>query len=333
MKLDRRRKVSSEQSWIYASVRGTAFEKAGGYDLAGWLRTTLLRAYVQTPEHPTKYRMVRWLGRHVFPEAGILCRAYPDIDLYLHPRDWIEYLLLRGEKYEPLTLMFVEENLRAGDVAILAGVNFGLHVAVAARAVGEHGLVVGIEPQPAALLRAAQNLRLNDLLHRVRLVSAALGGREELVPMAWAESANPGAASLLDEGSGLTVPVLPLSRVVKTLKPRKVRLLLLDVQGYESEALAGLDRDCLPEVLIVEIDHEFLAKANTDSVALLNKIVDLGYSLHSLDGTMQTTDCQSFPEQNVICLRKDAEIAWPAVSGRPSNSRSANKRAASSGAN
>ena len=307
-------RVSSEQSWINTSVCGTAFEKAGGYAVAGWLRTTLLRAYAQTPEHPTKYRMVRWLGRHVFPEAGILCRAYPDIDLYLHPRDWIEYLLLRGDKYEPLTLMFLEENLRAGDVAIFAGVNFGLHVAVAARAVGEHGLVVGIEPQPAALLRAAQNLRLNDLLHRVRLVSAALGGREELVPMAWAESANPGAASLLDEGSGLTVPVLPLSLIINTLESQTVRLLLLDVQGYESQALAGLGRDCRPEILVVEIDPKFLAKAKTSSAAVLSQIVELGYSLHSLDGTKKTPDCKSLPEQNVICLRTDREISWPGVS-------------------
>src|SRR5438270_7357918 len=103
--------------------------------MAGWLRTALLRGYAQTPEHPSKYRIVRWLGRHAFPEEGIQCRIHPDISLYLHPRDWIEYFLLRGEQYEPLTLRFVQENLCAGDLAILAGVNFGLHVAVAARAV------------------------------------------------------------------------------------------------------------------------------------------------------------------------------------------------------
>ena len=75
--------------------------------MAGWFRTTLLRAYAQTPEHPTKYRMIRWLGRHVFPTDGIKHRAYRDIKLYLHPRDWLEYWLLRGEAYEPLTLKFI----------------------------------------------------------------------------------------------------------------------------------------------------------------------------------------------------------------------------------
>lgn len=283
--------------------------------MAGWLRTTLLRAYAQTPEHPSKYRIIQWLGRHVFPAEGILCHTYLGISLYLHPRDWIEYLLLRGEKYEPFTLMFLKENLRAGDVAILAGVNFGLHVAVAARAVGERGLVVGIEPQPAALLRAAQNLQRNNLFSRVRLVSAALGEGEGFNNMAWAEPTNPGAASLLDDGSGLTVPILPVSRIINTLEAQTIRLLLLDVQGYESQALSGLDRLCLPEILVVEIDPEFLAKAKTNSATLLSKIVELGYSLHSLDGTRQTPDCTELPERNVICLRNDCEISWPGLPG------------------
>lgn len=278
--------------------------------MAGWIRTTLLRAYAQTPEHPTKYRMVRWLGRHVFPADGIEHRAYEDLKLYLHPRDWIEYWLLRGDEYEPLTLKFMEQNLRPGDVAVLAGVNFGLHVAVAARAVGDEGRVIGIEPQPAALLRAAQNLRLNYLLHRVSLVSVAIGANEELAHMAWPAPANSGTASLLDEGAGLTVSLMPLAAVIKAQKCPNVRLLLLDVQGYEAQALAGLNDECLPEILIVEIDPEFLGRANTTAAALLKQIVDLGYSLHSLDGTAATADSESIPERNVIGLRKDVEVTW-----------------------
>lgn len=285
--------------------------------MAGWIRTSLLRAYAQTPEHPTKYRMVQWLGRHVFPAEGIKHRAYEDIKLYLHPRDWIEYWLLRGDDYEPLTLKFMEQNLRQGDVAVLAGVNFGLHVAVAARAVGDEGRVIGIEPQPAALLRAAENLRLNNLLHRVVLVSVAIGACEELVQMAWPAAANSGTASLLDEGAGLVVSIMPLAAVIKAQKCSSVRLLLLDVQGFEAQALAGLNRECLPEILIVEIDPEFLQRANTTAAALLNQIADLGYSLHSLDGTQATARSESFPERNVIGLRGDIEMTWATVPGTP----------------
>ncbi len=278
--------------------------------MAGWIRTTLLRAYAQTPEHPTKYRMIQWLGRRVFPEDGIKHRVYENIQLFLHPRDWIEYWLLRGDDYEPVTLKFIEQNVRRGEIAILAGVNFGLHVAVAARAVGDEGRVIGIEPQPAALLRAAKNLRLNDLLHRVSLVSVAIGDREDLVRMAWPSAENAGTASLLDEGAGLVVSIRPLSAIINSQGHRQVRLLLLDVQGYEAQALAGLSDDCLPEILIVEIDPDFLLRAKTTAAVLLHQIAQLGYSLHSLDGTPASVDSISFPERNVIGLRKNVDVTW-----------------------
>ena len=166
------------------------------------LRNWLLKSYLRTPDHPCKYRVVKWLGKVVFPSSGVRASAYPELDLMLHPRDWIEYLLLQGRRYEPLTLDFLKSNLRTGDCAILAGVNFGQHVAVAARAVGISGRVIGIEPQPAALLKARENLRLNGLSRQVMLLSLALGRKTELLSMAWSLEENSGAASLLDKGEG-----------------------------------------------------------------------------------------------------------------------------------
>src|SRR5947199_2949411 len=58
------------------------------------LCTHILRWYMQTPEHPTKYRIVRWLGKNCFPYQGIKTKVHPDVELFLHPRDWIEYWLL-----------------------------------------------------------------------------------------------------------------------------------------------------------------------------------------------------------------------------------------------
>ena len=274
------------------------------------LRSKLLQAYIRAPEHPAKYRIIRWLGTHVFPEQGIHCRVYPDASLLLHPRDWIEYLMLRGERYEPMTLDFVASNLRDGDVAVLAGVNMGLHVIVAARSVGDNGLVVGIEPQPRTLLRAARNLRLNGLQGRTKLLSAALGSREGLVSMAWANPDNPGAASLFDKGEGLTVCLVRLSQVLDSLAPRRPRLLLLDVQGFEAAALAGLDERNLPDILVVEMDLEFLGRAKVAPRTLLQTIVEMGYSIHALDGAPASLDQEAFPERNVVCVRRDAAASW-----------------------
>jgi hypothetical protein len=71
----------------------------------------LLRGYLRLRDHPGKYRFAQWLGRHVIPEQGLPAQVYPGIKLLLHPRDWIEYVLLTRGQYEPLTLRFLMDNL------------------------------------------------------------------------------------------------------------------------------------------------------------------------------------------------------------------------------
>lgn len=280
--------------------------------MISWLRDRLLTAYIRGPGHPGKYRVVRSLGKRVFPEQGIRARAHPDLELTLHPRDWIEYLLLTGEAYEPLTLEFLTKNLRPGDVAVMAGVNFGQHVAVAARAVGDSGVVVGVEPQPAALLRAAENLRLNGLQKRVKLVGVALGSEAGFLPMRWSSPGNTGAASLLDPGDGLTVAIVPLSRILIEICPRTPRVLLLDVQGFEAHALAGMGADRRPEMVVVELDPEFLTRSNTTAEQLLAMIRDLGYELWTLAGVKVDSDAVPLPERNVVGVRSGCQVAWVA---------------------
>lgn len=274
----------------------------------------LLWRYFRAPEHPGKLRVVRWLSKTAVPEAGVVAPVRGNVRLYLHPRDWIEYLLLRGDDYEPLTLAFLRSNLRPGDGAILAGVNFGLHVAVAAGAVGENGLVLGVEPQAAALLRTRLNLDLNRLLARVRLVQASLGSREGLVPMAWSVPENAGAASLLDEGQGFFTPMLSLDSVKGLLGEHPFRLLLLDVQGYELEALRGLRLEDGPQLAIVELDPEFLSRAGTTASAVVEVFTAAGYRIYDVHGN-PPRDLLDLPERNFVAVRPSAEVSWPALLG------------------
>lgn len=269
----------------------------------------LLLRYCRAPEHPAKLRVVRWLGQVAMPAAGIVAPVHRDLRLYLHPRDWIECLLLRGGAYEPHTLAFLGANLRQGDGAILAGTNFGLHVAVAATAVGSTGLVLGVEPQPAALLRTRLNLELNGLLPRVRLVQGALGREGGLVRMAWSAPVNPGAASLLDEGEGFLTALMPLDSVKHRLAGRPFRLLLLDVQGYELEAVRGLELGDGPDLAVVELDPEFLSRAATPAAAVVEAFTAAGYGVFDLYGN-PPRDLLDLPERNFVAVKSSADVHW-----------------------
>ena len=268
--------------------------------------------YLRAPDHPCKMRFVRWLGRTVIRREGILSRAHPNLRLMLHPDDFIELLLLRGEMYEPLTLQFLATNLAAGQSALLAGVNFGQHVAVASRAVGDEGLIVGVEPQPAALLRASRNLKLNNLQKPVRMVAAALGRGRGMAKMAWSDPGNRGAASMFDEGEGFHPPLLPVSEVVESFLPTgRMRLMLLDIQGYEMEVLLGLTPATRPELLVVELDPEFIGRSGIGAGILLDELRNQGYGVFDLSGQPATEGgYRELPEHNVIGVLPGAAVLW-----------------------
>ncbi len=270
-----------------------------------------LQTYISGPEHRGKYRVVQWLGRHVVPARGVVGTVHPGERLWLHPLDWVDYHILKDGRYEPLTLDFLRTNLRPGDRSILAGINNGLHVIVAARAAGAAGLTIGCDPQPAALLRTRANLELSGLsTAAVRLVAAALGRAPALVPVSWPPSDNPGAASLLSEGEGFLTTVVDLAGLATACGLDRVRLLLLDVQGYECEVLAGLGATLRPEIAVIEDAPEFFDRASPGRVALHDLLRSQGYALHDLYG--QPVDAGGPPicENNLVGLQPGVEFRW-----------------------
>jgi FkbM family methyltransferase len=275
------------------------------------LLASIVKHYIAGPEHPAKYRFVQWLGRHAMPREGVVSVVHPEVRLRLHPVDWVEYLMLRDGSYEPLTMDFLRANLRAADTAILAGVNNGLHAIVAARAVGAAGRIIGCEPQPAALLRARQNIDLNRVPEAsLTLVAAALGSDRGLSPMAWPPPDNPGAASFFHRGSGFTAPLVTLAEVARSLALGPVRLLLLDVQGYEMQALAGLGETLRPDIAVVEDDPEYSTKAGVPRALLYRRLEEMGYALHDLYGAPVGVPGEPLPERNLVGVQAGCEASW-----------------------
>jgi FkbM family methyltransferase len=270
----------------------------------------LARLYMAGPEHPAKGRVVRWLGRRVLSERGVIGEAYPGVRMWLHPADWIELQLLRGIRYAPLTLDFLAANLRPGDTAILAGINNGLHAIVSARAVGATGRVIGCEPQPAALLRTRANVAQNDLPPgSLTLVAAALGSAPALTRLPWPPPHNRGAASFFAAGDGFVAPVVTLSEVARAQGVGRLRLLLLVVQGCEELALAGLG-DLSPEIVIVANDAECAARAGRSRADLHARLRRLGFTLHDARGAPFDAAGAELPEDNIFCVRPRTTVRW-----------------------
>jgi FkbM family methyltransferase len=264
----------------------------------------------------TTSRVAQFRGRllqrfgPLLPEQGVKTTTAQGVVMYLHPADQIENMLIKGYEYEPDTTKFMRRNLRAGDGAVLAGVNVGLHVIIAGLSVGDAGRVLGVEPQPRALLRAQRNINANNVAHRIALVSAALGDTAGIVRMAWSALFNAGAVSLYDEGPSFDVPMVRLETVVERLESRPFRMLLLDVQGYELPALTGLSPSRLPDIAIVELDDDYMSRSGVPPARIADELHRLGYELFDIRGRAVTSLDKKLHELNLVALKDGVPVSW-----------------------
>jgi FkbM family methyltransferase len=148
-------------------------------------------------------------------------------------------LLLRY--WEPETVAHVRQVLKRGDVAVDVGAHVGYYTRLFSELVGPEGLVVAVEPDPLNMSFLRRNLRGNQVCFFPVAVGREEGEADLYVP----PFSNSGMKSLGQIPEALLqgrVAVRPLSALLTEagVGERRVRLLKLDVEGAEKDALESL---------------------------------------------------------------------------------------------
>jgi FkbM family methyltransferase len=187
-------------------------------------------------------------------------------------------MLATSGVWEPHVTAVFRGLLAPGDVCVDVGANVGYFTLLASRLVGPAGRVYAFEPAPLAYAALAANLGRNDAVN-VTAERVAVGAEEGTAVLHEAtEGSNRGASSLrrVPEASlgarervDVSVDVRPLAALLRDGDLPRLRLVKIDVEGYEGEVLRGLDpifeRGFRPAV-IVEV-HAGLAPETVDAVA------------------------------------------------------------------
>jgi FkbM family methyltransferase len=186
-------------------------------------------------------------------------------------------------RYEAELAAFLRARVRPGQCCFDVGANIGIYVMQMARWAAPDGRIVAFEPNPGSFEVLARHVRMNDLRDRVTLVPLAVG-RESGAAQLFDDQAGSGLSRLGGANPSIGGPVAATDVRMTTIDEycattgTRPDWLLIDVEGYEFDVLAGAAgtiRTFRPGV-IVELHPHLYPDGETTRAAGARLIAELG---------------------------------------------------------
>jgi FkbM family methyltransferase len=187
--------------------------------------------------------------------------------------------------YEPTETKWLRQCITLGDTFIDVGANFGHYTTLAAALVGPAGTVFAFEPSPLAS-GVLEEAILSSELANVVLTKAAVGKENASVPLFLPTGRSLHSPSILRSDPGfleVQVPVVALDCFEPLKQNPQVKLMKVDVEGYEPDVLAGAEHMIKAgrvENIFCEFNSWWLGQNSTTPKQLLERFFDLGYKIH-----------------------------------------------------
>jgi FkbM family methyltransferase len=149
--------------------------------------------------------------------------------------------------------------LRLGDVFVDIGSNIGAYSLWAARHVGASGRVIAVEPDEFNYRALCANIALNDAAGVIHPVRCGVSDARETLALYQNSRGNNGGHNFMGMGRrGPGIECIPLDEVLRDAAATQVRLLKIDIEGFESRVLCEYFRrtpeERRPAFLLVEIE-------------------------------------------------------------------------------
>jgi FkbM family methyltransferase len=176
---------------------------------------------------------------------------------------------------EPEVLHLLVRALTPGDFVIDGGANIGFLTIVMSKLIGPYGKVLAIEPGENNLAKLKENLKLNELKN-FEICDKPLWGKEEEVTYYY--SSHPGMSSLSGYKMALGKKVLPA--VTLNYWKQTPRLIKLDIEGSEEQALRGAERHLVSgcPYIVAELNVDALTRLGSSQESLRSYMQQWGYS-------------------------------------------------------
>ncbi|MBI4598371.1 MAG: FkbM family methyltransferase [Candidatus Omnitrophica bacterium] len=244
---------------------------------------------VRSPTMLLRRALWRWFSR--MRSGDFRLAWYNGLRVLAYPQDEVCRSIFLTRCYEPNEFAWLRRILEPGMTVIDVGAHFGLYTLCAARAVGERGVVIAIEPSQREVERLKRNLDLNSV-RNVRVRAEALHNTECEVSLAVAAEGHSGRNTLgefADEDTWClrreARQARRLDAVVQEERLSSVDLIKMDVEGAELFVLHGALDTLLRfrPTLMIELSDRSLQHQSATSRQVLEFLEGLGYRIFQFD--------------------------------------------------
>jgi FkbM family methyltransferase len=189
----------------------------------------------------------------------------------------------RERSYEPELTYAVRTLLREGDIFIDVGANEGFFSIVASKAVGSAGRVIAIEPQSRLQEVLARNIRENGALN-IDVLQRVISDAPGVATLSISPDMNTGSSGVF-RTTRYAVPTqdvlqTTLEGLLKLLSLRTVRLMKMDIEGFEYEAILGSRqafRSGVVEYFALELHPTILDRRGKSEKEIVEFLNECGY--------------------------------------------------------
>lgn len=170
--------------------------------------------------------------------------------------------------FEPAETKLLRSVLRTGDTFVDVGAHIGWFSTLAAARVGSTGTVIAIEPYPENAARLKNNITLNGF-KKVRIVEKALAEHPGSVELRLVGDS--GGVTALDWAIGAPTIVEMTTLDSITAELRSIRVLKIDVEGWEEHVLGGASATLQKtENVLIEANKSALRRSGSSEGELRN---------------------------------------------------------------
>jgi FkbM family methyltransferase len=240
--------------------------------------------------------------------------TYRDISflIALDPQNgYIDEKIFDKGYFEEEMLDAFMEYITPGMTFVDVGANIGQHSLFVSRLVGPTGHVISFEPIKHLYEQMKKSKEANAM-NNIDLINAGCGEKIETKEL-YLDAANIGASSVLApiKGRKLETVTIHIMRAEDALLPyTKIDLIKIDVEGYEYQALLGLERIIARDkpVLFIEYSPTFYKRSkqgdgDDDGIRLLTLLQKYDYKVKDLEGRFV------YPSKDLVLWGKEFDEA------------------------